>query len=133
MLSGDVHHAYLAQIGFRPGTGVKSAVWQAVCSPFRNPLDTKERRVILGAWTRGAELVTRKLARRAGVQDPAVSWRLAHKEPWFNNQVATLCFDGPRATFLLEKALPTDDGHGEPELQCVFRHSIEPNAVFART
>jgi hypothetical protein len=133
VLSGDVHHAYLAQIGFRPGTGVKSAVWQAVCSPFRNPLDTKERRVILGAWTRFAELVTRKLARRAGVQDPAVSWKLAHKEPWFNNQVATLCFDGPRATFLLEKALPTEDGHGEPELECVFRRSIEPNAVFART
>ena len=120
VLSGDVHHAYLAQIGFRPGTGVKSAVWQAVCSPFRNPLDTKERRVILGAWTRGAELVTRKLARRAGVQDPAVSWQLAHKEPWFNNQVATLCFDGPRATFLLEKALPTEDGHGEPELRVRF-------------
>jgi hypothetical protein len=133
VLSGDVHHAYLAQIGFRPGSGVKSAVWQAVCSPFRNPLDTRERRVILGAWTRAAELVTRKLARRAGVVDPGVSWRLAHERPWFNNQVATLCFDGPRATFLLEKALPTDDGHGDPELECVFRHSIEPNAVFART
>ena len=62
-----------------------------------------------------------------------MSWKLAHKEPWFNNQVATLCFDGPRATFLLEKALPTDDGHGDPELECVFRRSIEPNAVFART
>ena len=69
----------------------------------------------------------------AGVQDPAVSWKLAHKEPWFNNQVATLCFDGRRATFLLEKALPTEDGHGEPELECVFRRSIEPNAVFAPT
>ena len=133
MLSGDVHHAYLAQIGFLPGTGVKSAVWQAVCSPFRNPLDTKERRVILGAWTRFAERATRRLARRAGVQDPAVSWKLAHKEPWFNNQVAMLQFDGLKATFVLEKALPTADGNGEPELERVFRRSIEPNAVFART
>ena len=24
VLSGDVHHAYLAEVGFRPGTGVKS-------------------------------------------------------------------------------------------------------------
>ena len=50
-LSGDVHHAYLAEVGFLPGTGVQSSVWQAVCSPFRNPLDSNERRVILGAWT----------------------------------------------------------------------------------
>ena len=42
-LSGDVHHAYLAEVGFPPGTGMRSTVWQAVCSPFRNPLDNKER------------------------------------------------------------------------------------------
>ncbi len=132
MLSGDVHHAYLAQIGFRPGSGVQSAVWQAVCSPFRNPLDTNERRVILGAWTRFAELVTRALARRAGVADPPVRWRLAHEKPWFNNQVATLELDGPRATFLLEKALPREMGDGDPILECVFERPIEPNAVFAR-
>ena len=69
VLSGDVHHAYLAQVGFLPGTGVKSAVWQAVCSPFRNPLDTKERRVILGAWTRFAgagHAQARAPRRRAG-------------------------------------------------------------------
>ena len=132
VLSGDVHHAYLAQIGFRPGSGVQSAVWQAVCSPFRNPLDTNERRVILGAWTRFAELVTRALARRAGVADPPVGWRLAHEKPWFNNQVATLQLDGPRATFLLEKALPREMGDGDPILECVFERPIEPNAVFAR-
>ena len=32
VLSGDVHHAYLAEVGFPPGSGVSSAVWQAVCS-----------------------------------------------------------------------------------------------------
>ena len=132
VLSGDVHHAYLAQVGFLPGTGVESAVWQAVCSPFRNPLDAKERRIILACWTKAAGLVTRALARRAGVKDPAVDWRLAHEKPWFNNQVAWLELEGRRATFVLEKALPAEDGRGDPMLERVFERSIEPNVVFAR-
>ena len=45
-LSGDVHHAYLAEVGFPPGTGMRSTAWQATCSPFRNPLDNKERTVM---------------------------------------------------------------------------------------
>jgi hypothetical protein len=133
VLSGDVHHAYLAQIGFLPDAGVRSAVWQAVCSPFRNPLSTHERRVILAAWTKPLALFARALARWAGVEDPPIGWKLAHKKPWFNNQVAMLQLDGPRATFVLERAHPPEDGTGNPELECVFRRSIEPNAVFART
>ncbi len=132
VLSGDVHHAYLAEIGFRPGSNVESSVWQAVCSPFRNPLDSRERRVILGAWSKPAEKVARALARRAGVRDPEVRWRLAHEKPWFNNQVASLELEGRRATFVLEKAIPPDDGKGEPRLERVFERPIEPNAVFAR-
>ena len=38
-LSGDVHHAYLFEVAFPRGSGARSAVWQAVCSPYRNPLD----------------------------------------------------------------------------------------------
>jgi PhoD-like phosphatase len=133
IVSGDVHHAYLAEVGFLPGTGVKSAVWQAVCSPFRNPLDANERRVILACWTRFAGLITRALARRAGVADPPVRWRLAHEKPWFNNQVAMLELDGARAKFVLEKAIPANDGKGEPVLERVFERPIEPNADYTRT
>ena len=132
LLSGDVHHAYLAQVGFPPGSGVRSAVWQAVCSPFRNPLDANERRVILGAWTRGAGAVARWLARRAGVRDPDVGWRLAHETPWFNNQVAWIELDGRRAKFVLVKALPPDDATGQPVMERVFECSLEPNRAFAR-
>jgi hypothetical protein len=132
VLSGDVHHAYLAEVGFPPGSGVESSVWQAVCSPFRNPLDANERRVILAAWTRTMGGFTRVLARLAGVRDPEVRWRLAHDKPWFNNQVAWLELDGRRATFALQKALPAADGKGEPRMEKMFEKSIEPNAVFAR-
>jgi PhoD-like phosphatase len=128
VLSGDVHHAYLAQIGFRPGDGVRSAVWQAVCSPFRNPLDTREQRTILAGWTRAAGAVARALARAAGVPDPEVGWRLAHDRPWFNNQVAMLEMEGRRAVFRLEKAVPGD----RVRMEDVFSHPISANAEFAR-
>ena len=39
VLSGDVHHAYLFEVAFRRGSGVQPHVWQAVCSPYRNPLE----------------------------------------------------------------------------------------------
>ena len=122
VLSGDVHHAYLAEIGFPAGSGVESAVWQAVCSPFRNPLDTNEKRVILAAWTRAGGAVARALARAAGVPDPQVGWRLVHDEPWFNNQVAWLDLEGRRASFALEKALPGPDAH----MERVFTRAIGP-------
>lgn len=37
-LGGDVHQGYLHEAAFRPAAGVRSVVYQAVCSPFRNPL-----------------------------------------------------------------------------------------------
>ena len=67
------------------------------------------------------------------MRDPDVQWRLAHEKPWFNNQVAWLELEGRRATFVLEKALPPEDGKGEPVLERVFERPIEPNADFART
>jgi len=48
VLSGDVHHAYVAEASFaRPG--VTAQVVQAVCSPMRNPLDRRERRALRAA------------------------------------------------------------------------------------
>jgi hypothetical protein len=133
VLSGDVHHAYLAEIGFPPGSGVQSAVWQAVCSPFRNPLDHRERRAILGAWTPAAERITRVLARTAGVASAPVDWRLIHDEPWFNNQVGWIELDGPRARFQLEKALPEQSRAGQVRMEKVFDRPIEPNRNFVPT
>jgi phosphodiesterase/alkaline phosphatase D-like protein len=100
-LSGDVHHAYLAELD----VDGDSKVLQAVCSPFRNPLDHREQRAVRAALSRPAARVTRGLARLAGVRRPAVSWELA-EGPWFDNQVATLTLDGRDAALKIEKALP---------------------------
>jgi hypothetical protein len=121
IVSGDVHHAYLAEVGFAAGTGARSRVWQAVCSPFRNPLDSRERRGIRVTWTRAAGRVGRALARAAGVPDPPVDWRLAHPEPWFDNQVAGIRIDGRRASFTLDKAVPDQS---DPRLERVFERAL---------
>jgi hypothetical protein len=121
LLSGDVHHAYLCEVGFPPGSGVESGVYQAVCSPYRNPLDQKERRAIKIGFTRPFVAATRRLARSAGVPDPGIRWRLL-EGPHFDNQVATLRLDGRRSAAQLDKTAP---GEGEErQLECVFERRL---------
>ncbi len=122
MLAGDVHHAYLAQVSFPEEAGVRSTVYQAVCSPFRNPLDAHERRIIRAGWSRSAERLGWALARAAGVKAPEFGWRLVHPEPWFDNQVATLDLNGREARLRIEKTVP-----GEPErpgLETVYERRL---------
>jgi hypothetical protein len=106
VLSGDVHHAYLAEVAFKRGSGVRSHVWQAVCSPYRNPLERNEQRVIRLGMSRPFEAVWRALARTAGVDDPPVRWRMVGSGPWFDNQVASLLIDGRELEMRLDKAVP---------------------------
>ena len=112
-LGGDVHHAYLAEVGFRRGTGARSAVYQAVCSPFRNPLDRHERATVQIADSPAAELVAHALARAAGVPDPKIRWRLV-QPPTFDNQFATLELDGRSAVLRIERTV-RDDQKGRIE------------------
>ncbi|HEX8753196.1 MAG TPA: alkaline phosphatase D family protein [Solirubrobacterales bacterium] len=108
LLSGDVHHAYLAELAFRPAAEVQSAVYQAVCSPYRNPLDGRERRVIRAGFTRPAAAVARGLARLAGAPDPGLRWRTL-EGPHFDNQVATLHLDGRSASMRLDKTVAGEE------------------------
>ncbi len=115
-LSGDVHHAYVSEVAFPRDAGVRSAVYQAVCSPMRNPLDKRERRAIRAMFTRPVAAAMRSLARSAGVSDPSIRWRRMGNGPFFDNQLATLEIDGPRIDLKLEKAAAPD---GDPVLECV--------------
>ena len=120
-LSGDVHHAYLVEVGFPPGSALQSGVWQAVCSPFRNPLGKSERLVIETAWTRAFARAAGALAHAAGVEDPPIRWRKVGGGPWFDNQFATLLIEGRRIEMLLEK---TERGDPNPDLQQVLRQRL---------
>jgi hypothetical protein len=116
VLSGDVHHAYLAEIGFPKGSGVTAHVWQATCSPLRNPLSTKERRSVLFGFSRVGRVIGRALARSAGVPEPPVRWRFTEGDPRFDNQVGTLELDSDSALARLERAVPSGRGHEHPGL-----------------
>lgn len=106
-VGGDVHHAYLAEVAFKRGAGAQSAVYQAVCSPFRNALDSHERTAVRIGTSKPAIALLRALAHRAGVRDPEIRWRLV-EEPTFDNQFATLELEGRRARFRIEKIVGGD-------------------------
>jgi hypothetical protein len=106
VLSGDVHHAYVAQPQF---DGVQSAVFQLTCSPLHNRVPTPMRLAFRAAWTRAAERTTRVLLGTVGkVPKPIVEWtRLAG--PYFGNDLMTLTLSGRHADLLLEQAGPAGD------------------------
>ncbi|HEX5763419.1 MAG TPA: alkaline phosphatase D family protein [Solirubrobacterales bacterium] len=121
ILSGDVHHAYLFDVAFRKDVGMKSHVVQAVCSPYRNPLDDKERRVVRFGFTRGAELLARGLAKLTGAPDPGIRWRRL-EGPYFDNQVATVRLDGREALVRLDKTVAGEED--EKRLEKTFERRI---------
>jgi hypothetical protein len=121
VLSGDVHHAYLAEVAFHRDAGVRSAVYQATCSPFRNPLDRKEKRMVRFGSSRAAHVIGRALARSAGVEDPDLRWRFV-KRPWFDNQVATLELRDREAHLRIERTLPDEWEH--PTLHACLEHRL---------
>jgi hypothetical protein len=121
-LSGDVHHAYLFEVGYPRGTGMRSNVWQAVCSPYRNPLGKRERQTIRIGMSEGFSGAMRALAHSAGVRDPGIGWRMTGDGPWFDNQVAMLEIDGRQMKMRLEKAVPLDEHSAQ--LECVLEHRL---------
>jgi hypothetical protein len=120
LLSGDVHNAYVADARI-PGIETDTAIAQLTCSPFRNPLSTKERRMIGLVASRPVAALTRMLARRAGVRPPGIRWRIADG-PWFDNQIGELELSGRRLEVSLAKSPPGDPAR--PALQRVLQRRI---------
>ena len=106
LLSGDVHHGYLAKAEIHGAPGLASAVYQAVCSPLRNTLGTPERLAMLFGWSRAGEAIFSTLARAAGVGDTAIRWRLTHERPCFDNHVGTVELRGRQARLEIRKTVP---------------------------
>jgi hypothetical protein len=101
ILGGDVHTAYVAEV--RLDARQASRVYQLVCSPFRNPLEPRERRVIQFLKTSPAERLLRLLARTAGVRAPAASWNVVHG-PTFDNSIAVLALDERAAEVTISRS-----------------------------
>jgi hypothetical protein len=107
-IGGDVHTAYIAEVSL--GAAQRSAVFQVVCSPFRNPLRPRERRVVRLLGTRPATYLCRALARSAGIRAPQASWRIVSPST-FDNSVAVLELDARDARVTIRRsAAETDQG-----------------------
>ena len=128
VLSGDVHHTYLAEIdlpGSSNGTPNGNVAYQATCSPFRNPLPGALRPVFRFGWSKTGALIGKLLSRSAGVEESEAGWKLTHEDPWFENHVATLELNKERATLEVERAISGgEEKHSDPALQDIFRYRL---------
>ncbi len=99
VLSGDVHHSYVARALMGPG--VVTPIHQLTCSPIHNQVPAPMRPLMRLSWSRSTATAMRGLARSAGVRKPALRWsRLAG--PYFGNAVSTLRHEGARAVVTVE-------------------------------
>ena len=104
ILSGDVHTTYVSAVDLGPGSG-PSRVNQVVCSPFRNPLTPRERRIVKMTGSRTAARVFSALARASGVRPPSASWTLSVPRV-FDNSIGELELDQRRASVTLFRSAP---------------------------
>jgi hypothetical protein len=95
-------------------------VVQAVCSPFRNDLDRRGRRVLRFAASPPGRTIGRLLAATARVEPPAIRWRVIDG-PYFDNQVATLRIRGRSLELDIDKTVAGDP---HPRLQRICRRRL---------
>ena len=115
LLSGDVHHCHVAEVGFPHGVRAAEAsgdrgptpVWQVVCSGLRKQLEPRERRAIAFGTSRAGAALARALARSAGVRPSRLGWRLVDG-PAYDNQIATLTATSDQATVVIETTAGAD-------------------------
>lgn len=109
-LSGDVHYSYLARV---TGGAEHAPIYQAVCSPVRNPLGGSLRWASSLSCTDTATRIGKLLAGLTGTPATPLSWRV-ERGPWFRNNLATVDIDGRRCTVRWEAA--DSDGTGQPRM-----------------
>ncbi len=107
VLSGDVHHAYVATASF-PG-GADAAVYQLTCSPLHNHVPTPMRLTFRIAWSRVAERSTRAILGVVAKVPPMVMQWSREAGPYFGDELMTLTIQDRRAELVLAKAGPVSD------------------------
>ncbi|MFD8814050.1 alkaline phosphatase D family protein [Streptomyces sp. NPDC059627] len=103
VLSGDVHHAYVAEAAWPAGAAPDSRVLQLTCSPVHNSVPPTMRIGFRFGWSALARFLGRRFARHGRCARPPVTWR-KKGGPWFGNQLMTLTLHGRSARLRLERA-----------------------------
>ncbi|MEU6138980.1 alkaline phosphatase D family protein [Streptomyces sp. NPDC047081] len=102
VLSGDVHHAYVAEPVWPTGAP-DARVLQLTCSPVHNAIPLAIRLGFRFGWSAAARALGRRFARHGRCAPTAVKWRKTGG-PWFGNQLMTLTLRGRSARLRLEQA-----------------------------
>ncbi|MEU7150854.1 alkaline phosphatase D family protein [Streptomyces sp. NPDC045470] len=103
VLSGDVHHAYVAEPHWRDGSAPAARVLQLTCSPVHNSIPASMRAGFRFGWSRLGRRLGHALARHARLERPSIGWRRTGG-PWFGNQLMTLALNGRTARLRLDQA-----------------------------
>lgn len=104
VLSGDVHHAYIAEPSWPdPVRRPDARVVQLTCSPVHNSIPLSIRLGFRFGWSALGRAIGHRFARHGGCAHPAVDWRKTGG-PWFGNQLMTLTLCGRSASLRLEQA-----------------------------
>jgi hypothetical protein len=111
VLSGDVHHAYIADASW-PGGNPDAHVVQLTCSPVHNSVPATMKVGFRFGWSGLGRLIGRALKRHGRAPVSAVNWRKTGG-PWFGNQLMTLTLRGRRADLRLDQARDRDGGRSE--------------------
>jgi hypothetical protein len=98
VLSGDVHHAYAAEL-VHPG-GLTTRVHQLTVSPLHNQAPHPIQVGFRIGWSRWARRLTAGLMRLGRVPRSALAWE-KEAGPFFGNQLGELVLDGSDARFRL--------------------------------
>ena len=118
VLSGDVHHAYVARASYVDGTD--SAVFQLTCSPFHNHVPAPMKLTFRLCWSQVAERSTRAILGLLAKVPPMILEWSREAGPYFGDELMTLVIDGRRADLVLQKAGPVSD----PQLHEITRLTL---------
>ncbi|MEV8417374.1 alkaline phosphatase D family protein [Streptomyces niveus] len=110
VLSGDVHHAYVAEPLWRADQP-RSRVVQLTCSPVHNSIPLSIRLGFRFGWSRVGRRLGRAFARHGRVAARSVTWGKTGG-PWFGNQLMTLTLRGRAARLSLAQVRERDGESG---------------------
>ncbi|GHB38640.1 alkaline phosphatase [Streptomyces cirratus] len=119
VLSGDVHHAYVAE----PRIPSTARVFQLTCSPVHNSVHFAVELGFRLGWSRVGRWLGRGFSRHGRTGRPPLSWRRTGG-PWFGNQLMTLALAGRTARLRLDQA--RSGGSGARLVTVLDRRLTEP-------
>ncbi|GAA3797262.1 alkaline phosphatase D family protein [Streptomyces phyllanthi] len=123
VLSGDVHHAYVAEPSWPAGSGPDARVLQLTCSPVHNSIPLSIRLGFRFGWSGVGRALGRWFERHGRLGRPSIDWRRTGG-PWFGNQLMTLTLRGRSARLRLDQARSSRQGGAR--LETVTEYELAP-------